>query len=303
MKVLVTGSSGMVGSALVAALERDGVEVVRLVRGEQGGTTRTVGWDPQTERIDSAGLEGADALVHLAGESIASGRPIRPWTPAKKARIRDSRVLGTRLLARTLPALSRRPSVWVCASAIGYYGDRGDEWLEEGAQAGRGFLAEVCRDWEEATRPAADAGIRVVSLRIGVVLSRKGGALAKMLLPFRLGLGGRVGSGRQYMSWIALDELVEVIRFAIREEHCRGPINAVSPSAVTNLEFTRVLGKVLFRPTLFPMPALAVRTIFGEMGQELLLSSTRVRPARLAELGYSFRWPELEGALRRVLAS
>ena len=251
MNVLVSGSSGLVGSALVAALNADGHRVKRLVRAAVRDAEDEVGWDPAGGVLDPAGLEGLDAVVHLAGENIASGR----WTTAKKARIRDSRVKGTELLCQTLARLDRPPKTLVSTSAVGYYGDRGDEVLTEDSPPGHGFLAEVCEAWEAATEPAAAKGIRVVRLRIGVVLSPRGGALAKMLPAFKMGLGGRIGNGRQYMSWITLDDLVGVIRFALTNNELSGPVNAVSPNPVTNLEFTKTLGRVLHRPTVLPLPA------------------------------------------------
>src|SRR3989338_4623676 len=296
MKVLVTGSTGLVGSALVPFLASGGHEVVRLVRGRLKPGVVEVPWDPQAGTIEAAKLEGLDAVVHLAGERI-TGR----WTAAKKARIRSSRVQGTRLLAETLARLGRPPPTLVCASAIGYYGHRGDELLREESPPGAGFLAEVCREWEAAARPAAEKGIRVVQLRIGVVLSAAGGALALMLTPFKLGLGGRVGTGQQYMSWIALDDLAGIIQHALANESLRGPVNAVAPRAITNREFTKTLGRVLGRPTIFPMPAFAARLAFGQMADELLLASARVEPTRLIASGYKFRTPELEAALRHLL--
>ena len=294
MRILVTGSSGFIGSALVSSLTAAGHTVTRLVRREP--KDGEVLWNPATSSIDAAALEGHDAAVHLAGENIA-GR----WTPAKKARIKESRVKGTRLLAETLARLTKAPKVLVSASAIGYYGDRGDAVLREESSSGSGFLAEVAREWEAATQPAALKGMRVVNLRIGVVLSPQGGALAQMLLPFKLGLGGKMGTGRQYMSWIALDELVNIIQHALAAETLKGAVNAVSPKPVTNLEFTKTLGRVLGRPTIFPMPAFAARAAFGEMADELLLGSTRVEPGRLVASGYQFRYPDLEGALRHLL--
>jgi uncharacterized protein (TIGR01777 family) len=250
-----------------------------------------------TGSIDQARLEGLDGVVHLAGESIATGR----WTAEKKARIRDSRVKGTRLLCESLARLDQPPRVLVSASAIGYYGDRGDEILHEDSASGSGFLAEVCHMWEAATEAASQRNIRVVNLRIGVVLSAMGGALATMLFPFRMGLGGIIGSGRQFMSWIALDDLLGSIAYALRTDTIRGPVNAVAPHPVTNREFTKTLGRVLARPTLLPMPAFAARLAFGEMADELLLSSARVEPARLSAAGYDFRYPTLEGGLRHLL--
>jgi hypothetical protein len=294
MKILVTGSTGFIGSALLAALAAGGHQVTRLVR--RPAAAGEVRWDPAAGTIDAGGLEGHDAVVHLAGENIA-GR----WTPAKKQRIRLSRVHGTRLLAETLAKLSRRPRALLCASAVGYYGHRGQELLREDSPPGKGFLAETCVEWEAAARPAADAGLRVSHLRIGVVLHPAGGALKQMLLPFKLGLGGVVGSGEQYMSWIALDDLVGIFQYALASDSLRGPANAVAPNPVTNREFTKTLGKVLSRPTIFPMPAFAARLAFGEMADELLFSSTRVEPAKLAASGYRFAYADLEGALRHLL--
>ena len=294
MRILVSGSSGLVGSALVPFLTTSGHSVTRLVRSSPGKDEAR--WDPAAGTIDAASLEGHDAVVHLAGENIAER-----WTPERKARIKDSRVKGTRLLAETLGRLAQPPKVLVAASAIGYYGDRGDALLREDSASGSGFLAEVAREWEAATAAAATKGIRVVNLRSGVVLSPRGGALAKMLLPFKLGLGGVVGSGKQHWSWIALDDLLGIILFALNTETLKGPVNAVSPKPVTNSEFTKTLGRVLWRPTIFPMPAFAARLALGEMADELLLSSTRVDPAKLVAAGYPFRFPELEAALRHLL--
>lgn len=297
MRILVSGSTGLVGSALVPLLTSGGHEVVRLVRGAPQPGARDIHWDPDAGKLDEAALEGIDAVVHLAGESIASGR----WTAAKKTRIRDSRVRGTRLLSEALARRQQPPRVLVSASAIGYYGDRGEELLTEDSPVGTGFLAEVCRDWEQATEPAAAKGIRVVNLRFGVILTPAGGALAKMLFPFRMGVGGKIGSGRQYTSWIALDDAIGAVQHALVNEAVRGPVNGVAPRPVTNLEFTKTLGRVLGRPTIFPMPAFAARLAFGEMAQELLLAGARVEPARLGQTGYRFRYPDLEGALRHLL--
>jgi hypothetical protein len=296
MRILVTGSSGLVGNALVSFLTTGGHQVVRLVRsGEKG--EGAVHWDPAQGEIDGEALEGLDAVLHLAGENIASGR----WDEAVKARIRDSRVNGTRLLAEALAARRRPPRVFVCASAIGFYGDRGAEVMTESSPAGTGFLPDVCRAWEDASQPAVEKGIRVVHLRIGVVLSAEGGALATMLTPFRLGLGGVVGSGEQYMSWIALDDVVGAIHHCVMSEALSGPVNAVAPQPVTNREYTKTLGSVLSRPTVFPLPAFAVRFAFGEMGEELLLSSTRVEAGKLTSSGYAYRFPELKQALQHLL--
>jgi uncharacterized protein (TIGR01777 family) len=298
MRVLVTGASGLVGGALVRSLLADGNEVVRLVRGRAPASPDEVEWDPDTGALDGRRLPGIDAAVHLAGESIASGR----WSGAQKSRIRESRARGTSLLARTLAALATPPEVLVSASAMGFYGDRGDEPLAEGAPPGTGFLAEVCREWEAALEPAAARGIRTVPVRWGLVLSRHGGALPRMLLPFRMGVGGTLGTGRQYMSWITLEDAVGVLRHTLHSGGVAGPVNGAAPGAVTNREFTAALGRALSRPALLPVPAFAVRLLFGEMGDALLLSSARLVPARLAESGFRFRDPEIGGALRRVLA-
>ena len=301
MKVIVTGSGGLVGRALIRSLLADGHTVTRLVRGgaQQFRTpgSAAVEWNPVAGTIDSGALEGHDAAVHLAGEPIAEGR----WDEEKKRRIMDSRVKGTRLLAETLAKLNEKPRVLVSASAVGFYGERGEEVLREESASGEGFVSEVCREWEKATLAASQAGIRVVHLRIGFVLSGEDGGLAKMLTPFKLGVGGKVGSGRQYMSWITLEDLVRIIRRAIEDESLRGPVNAVAPGAVTNEEFTKALGRVLGRPTIFPVPKFAMRLAFGEVADAVLLASLRVEPARLKEAGFEFKDPEIEGALRHVL--
>lgn len=297
MRILVSGSTGLVGSALVPVLSEAGHDVVPLVRQETTEGENAVRWDPAAGTIDRAVLNGLDAAVHLAGENIAAGR----WTAAQKARIRDSRVNGTRMLCKALAECAQRPRVIVCASAIGYYGDRGDETLDETSTSGDGFLAEVCRQWEAAADPARDKGIRVVHLRIGVVLSADGGALPKMLTPFKLGLGGIVGSGNQYWSWVDRDDVVGAIHHALTHEELVGPVNGTAPDSVTNREFTKTLGRVLGRPTLFPLPAFVARLMLGEMADELLLASTRVLPKRLQESGYEFQSPHLESALRHVL--
>jgi uncharacterized protein (TIGR01777 family) len=254
-------------------------------------------FDIPAGRIDAAGLEGVDAVVHLAGESVAAGR----WSQARKQRIRDSRVLGTRLIAETLAKLERPPAVLGNASAIGFYGDRGDEILDETSDPGEGFLPETCLAWESATAAAETAGVRVVRLRIGVVLAAEGGALAKLVPIFRAGLGGRTGDGRQWMSWITIDDLVEAIVFALACDQLVGPVNAVGPRPEMNAEFTRVLARVLHRPAIAPVPAFVVRTIFGEMGHEILLSSTRVLPRQLERAGFAFRHSNLRSALEAVL--
>jgi uncharacterized protein (TIGR01777 family) len=300
MKVLVTGSSGLIGSALIPYLVVGGHHVVRLLRPHSPSSTTGVSvirWDPMEGKIESSGLEDLDAVVHLAGESIAAGR----WTAERKARIRDSRIKGTELLCGTLARLARPPKVLVSASAIGYYGDRGAETLREESPPGSGFLADVSRDWESATAAAVRKGLRVCLPRFGVVLSPAGGALAKMLPPFRMGAGGKLGSGRQYMSWVALDDALGAIHQMLNDGELRGPVNVVAPNPVTNFEFTKTLGRVLCRPTFASVPAFATRLAFGEMADALLLSSTRVQPAKLQGTGYRFRHPELEGALRHLL--
>lgn len=296
MKILVTGSSGLIGSALIALLNDEGHEVLRLVRSAPENESE-VRWDPRGASIEAEKLAGIDAAVHLAGENIADGR----WTDEKKQRIRLSRIEGTRLLSETLAGLQPRPRVLVSASAIGIYGDRGDEVLTEESAPGSGFLADVCREWEAATAPAEESGIRVVHVRFGVVLSPTGGALAKMLTPFKMGIGGKVGSGEQYMSWIALDDVVGAIEFALTNEAVSGAVNVVAPKPQTNLEFTKTLGSVISRPTILPVPAFALRLAFGEMADAALLASARVEPARLLATGYQFKYPQLEGALRHLL--
>ena len=296
MKILITGSHGLIGSALIPFLTTGGHEVLRLVR-NPNPATHEIQWNPQAGVIDDEQLEGLDAVVHLAGENIASKR----WNTAQKKRIRESRVHGTRLLSESLARLNDPPKVLVCASAVGYFGDRGDEELDEESEQGTGFLADVCRDWEAAADPAREKGIRVVNLRFGVILSSAGGALAKMLLPFKLGLGGVVGSGKQYWSWIALDDVLGAILHAMSHDDLHGPVNCVSPNPVTNREFTKTLGRVLKRPTLFPLPPFAARLVLGEMANELLLASTRVVPKQLQASGYQFRFEDLESALRNTL--
>ncbi len=297
MRILVSGSSGLIGSALTRALAGGSHPVMRLVRDTVPRGGSRLAWNPGRQTIDRAGLEGFDAVVHLAGEPIL-GR----WTAAKKQRIHDSRVLGTRLLAEALATLDRRPSVLVCAAAAGYYGDRGDEMLSEQSAAGRGFLADVCRAWESAADPARQGGIRVVHMRTGLVLARAGGLLKTLLLPFQLGLGGPIGRGRSYWSWIALDDLGAVYRFAIARDGLSGAVNAAAPNPATNAEFARTLGIVLRRPAVLPVPPIALRLIFGrEAAQDAMLSGARVVPARLLEAGFKFQYPELEPALRHEL--
>jgi uncharacterized protein (TIGR01777 family) len=295
MIVLVSGASGLVGTALVQELRQEGHEVLRLVRRAPAAADE-VRWDADSG-VESAEQLEVDAVVHLAGESIAEGR----WSDAKKRRILESRTKGTRALCESIARMKRRPSVLVSASAIGFYGDRGDEVLGEESASGSNFVADVCRQWEAATELAAQAGVRVVNLRIGVVLAGHGGALKKMLLPFLLGAGGKLGSGDQYMSWIGLDDVVGAIRHCLVTESLSGPVNATSPNPVTNVVYTKTLGRVLKRPTIAPMPGFAARLVFGQMADELLLASARVRPTRLEESGYAFRSAELEPCLRVAL--
>jgi len=297
MKVLISGSHGLVGKALIRSLVEDGQEVVRLVRSGHKLGALDIEWRPNHGRIDAQHLEGFDAVVHLAGESIASGR----WTDEKKRAIRESRVKGTSLLSETIAQLSRPPSVFISASAIGYYGNRGDEELTEKSGPGDDFLASVCVQWEDATRAASEKGIRTILARFGIILDRHGGALAKMLTPFRMGIGGRVGDGRQWMSWIALDDVVNALKFLMLDSAVHGPVNIVAPNPVTNAEFTKILGRVLSRPTFFPVPAFGARLAFGEVADALLLSSQKVDPAVLEERGFAPYWPRLEPALQHLL--
>lgn len=313
MRVAVSGASGLLGSALVASLEDDGHEpraMVRAASDEDPGSGE-IPWDVEGNRLDPDDLLGLDAVVHLAGENISSGR----WSEAKKRRILESRERGTRLVAESMAAAKtasdekesddapggRSPEILVCASAIGYYGDRGDEWVDEESERGKGFLAEVVERWEAAADPAREAGLRVVHLRFGVVLSEDGGALAKMLPPFRLGLGGRLGSGDQWMSWVHLADAVGAVRHALATADLAGPVNVVAETPVRNREFVKVLGRVLGRPTIFPVPSFALKLALGEMGEELLLASTRVDGSRLRDSGYDLRHPELHGALEAEL--
>lgn len=295
MKIAVSGASGLIGSELCPFLTTGGHQVTRLVRHRP--SEGEIYWNVKDQEIDTASLAGHDAVVHLAGENVASGR----WTDAQKKRIRNSRVDGTRLLCEALAGLEPKPHSLICASATGYYPvDTGEE-LTEASSPGDTFLAEVCREWEAAAAPAIAAGIRVVYARFSVVLSAKGGALAKMLTPFRLGLGGRLGSGRQVWSWVAIDDAIGAILHALTHEELRGPMNVVAPHAVTNREFTKTLGRVLGRPTVLPMPAFAARLVLGEMADDLLLTGMHVVPQKLLETGYEFRFPKLEGALRHLL--
>lgn len=293
-RILVSGVSGPIGTALLPSLKARGYKVTRLTRGAAAGDGQTA-WDPE-QPLSPESVSDFDAVIHLAGESIV-GR----WTEAKKARIRNSRLAGTHNLAIALANAPKRPRVLISGSAIGYYGDRGDEWLREDSAAGKGFLAEVCKAWEAATKPASDAGIRTVHLRTGIVLSKSGGALPKMLLPFRLGVGGNIGNGRQWWSWIDVQDMVGAIYHILKSDLLQGPVNMVAPRPVTNAEFTRTLAVELSRPAIFPMPAFAARLAFGEMADELLLASQRVEANKLVASGYPFQSRELKQALENVL--
>lgn len=294
---MVSGATGLVGTALVESLRAKNHDVVRLVRKRQETDEPQIVWDPAGRSIDLESLEGFDAVVHLSGENVGAGR----WTEAKKQRIRDSRIHSTTFLCETIAGLNRPPSVLLCASAIGYYGDRGEEVLTEESPPGEGFLAEVCREWEAATGPAKQHGIRVVNLRLGVVLAANGGALAKMLTPFKLGLGGVVGGGRQYMSWVTLEDVTAAIFHLLNDSALSGPVNLTSPNAVTNRAFAKALAKALHRPALFPMPAFAARLAFGEMADALLLASTNAKPKRLLDTGFTFKYGDVDGALAHLL--
>lgn len=297
MDVAITGASGLIGRALSHSLRADGHRVLRFQR---GGVTagETIGWDPDVGRIDAPALEGVDAVVHLAGEGIGEHR----WTDEQKRRIRDSRVRGTAVLAAAVASRERRPRVLVSASAIGYYGDRGSEVLTEESEPGDDYLAQVCIAWEGEAAPATEAGVRTVFTRSGIVLDSHGGALKRMLLPFKLGLGGRQGSGTQWMSWIALADEVGAIRFAIENDALSGPANLVAPNPVTNAEFAATLGRVLQRPTFLPTPLLPLKVRFGaELVETLLMVSQRVTPGRLQTAGYEFHFESLEAALRAVV--
>jgi len=297
MKLIVSGSSGLIGSAICEHYDSEEHTVFKMKREKTSIKKSDLSWDPLAGNIEISKLEGSDAVVHLSGENIGSGR----WTARKKIDIFDSRIKGTQLLCESLAKLVNPPKVLVSASAIGYYGNRGDELLDENSNAGKGFLADLCQKWELAAEPAAKKGIRVVYLRSGIVLSSKGGALYKMLFPFKLGLGGKLGSGLQYMSWISIDDMVGVIDHVINNESISGPINIVTPNPVTNKEFTRTLGKVISRPTIFPLPTTIGKILFGEMAEEMIFSSTRVTPKKLLSSGYQFQFPDLEEALHHVL--
>jgi uncharacterized protein (TIGR01777 family) len=293
-RILVSGVSGPIGAALLPPFKTRGYEVTRLVRGAVTGEDQ-VAWDPGKPIAPDA-VSGFDAVIHLAGESIV-GR----WTEEKKSKIRDSRVAGTTALAQALAQAKDKPQVFACSSAIGYYGDRGNELLNEHSSPGSGFLSDVCREWEAATKAAVDAGIRTVQMRTGVVLSKKGGALGKMLTPFRLGMGGRIGDGQQWMSWIDEQDMVGAIHHVLKSDLLQGPVNMVAPKPVTNEEFTKTLASVLSRPAIFPLPAFVVKLAFGEMGETVLLGSQRVEPTQLVMSGYPFRFSNLLASLENIL--
>ena len=301
MRILVSGSTGFVGTALVESLVRQNHSVARLARpgsSKKDGPAgqQTIPWDPVAGQFDAAAAEGFDTLVHLAGASIADGR----WNASRKQLLRTSRIDATRHLISVLGKLQRPPRVIVAASAIGYYGSRGDEILTEASAPGNDFLAELCHEWEAESARGAEFGARVVHTRFGIILAAHGGALAKMALPFKLGAGGRLGDGRQWMSWVTLGDTVKIVEFALETPGLNGPVNVVAPNAVRNAEFTRVLAKTLHRPALFPAPAFALRLALGEMADALLLSSQRVTPSKLTAAGYVFRQPDLAGALAEV---
>ncbi|MEZ6132884.1 MAG: TIGR01777 family oxidoreductase [Planctomycetaceae bacterium] len=296
--VAISGGTGMVGTALAALLQQEGKSVLAISRQQGSSYDQTLRWDPETGLTNPARLESVDAIVHLAGENIASGR----WNRSVKNRIHNSRTQGTRNLVKSIAMVEKPPRVLVSASAIGYYGDRAETELTESAAPGEGFLAEVCKDWEAEADAAVDLGLRVVKVRIGIVLSPQGGALANMLLPFKLGVGGVIGSGKQYWSWIGLHDLTRVLAFCINNESLNGVVNAVSPQSTTNREFTKTLGSVLHRPTILPMPAFAARLALGEMADALLLSSCRAVPQALQSHGFEFQHPELEDCLKHELS-
>ncbi|MEE2881718.1 MAG: TIGR01777 family oxidoreductase, partial [Chloroflexota bacterium] len=298
-KILISGSTGMIGQALSAYLSTGGHKVVKLVRGNNTNEDDKdkIFWDPVNEVINLKELEGFDYVIHLAGENVGESR----WTTKKKAKILDSRVHGTAFLAESLSKLKLPPKALLCASATGYYGDAGDSLLNEQSPNGTGFLAQVVEKWEESTRSAADKGIRVVNLRFGVVISPIGGALKKLLLPFKIGFGGKIGNGRQYMSWISLDDAIGAIRHLMENPKVEGPINIASNNSITNKEFTKQLGAILKRPTLATVPALVIKILFGKMGKETVLASTRVDSSRLLQSGYTYRHPHIEGVLNDYL--
>jgi uncharacterized protein (TIGR01777 family) len=296
MKIAIAGASGLVGKALIPKLESDGAEIIRLVRNT--ARANEIEWHPNQAEIEPGKLDRFDVVINLAGENVSEGR----WTDEKKRRIHDSRVNGTHLLSEAIAKTPNKPQVFLCASATGIYGDRDDETLDEQSESGGGFLAGVCREWEIATEPASKAGVRVVNLRFGPILSREGGMMEKMLTPFKMGLGGKIGSGKQFISWVAIDDAVNAMLLALKDNSIRGPLNIVSPNPVTNEEFTRRLGEALSRPTVMAMPAFAARLAFGEMADEMLLTSQRVVPKTLNAAGFQFQYPKLVEALRSYIS-
>lgn len=298
MKILISGSSGLVGKDLCAFLEHQGHEVHRLIRSSKQTNNKSIYWNPETKEIDSSKLENFDAVINLSGENIANKR----WTTEQKKKIRDSRVNSTQLLAETLAKLQKKPKTFISVSAIGFYGDRPNENLTELSPYSKNdYLSETCVEWENAASLASSAGIRVVHPRFGIILSPKGGAMAKLLLPFQFGAGGIIGDGKQIMSWIALDDVIYALHYLLMNENLRDAVNFTSPNPVSNYEFTKTLGKVLHRPTIFPVPSFAAKLVFGEMADALLLSTARVKPAKLEEAGFKFSYPNLEDALRHLL--
>ena len=298
MRILITGASGLIGTALQKSFEEKGYEMLLASRSEPK-SERDIQWNADAGFADEdlLRLEGLDAVIHFAGESISALR----WTDEKKKAIRDSRVHGTRTMIEAFARLEKKPKVFISASAIGFYGDRGDEEMTETNSVGDTFLSEVSKEWESESRRAEDMGIRTVLLRNGIVLSKDGGALATMMTPFKLGVGGVVGSGKQWMSWVSLDDAVGIVNYALENENLRGAVNVVSPNPVTNEEFTKTLGEVLYRPTFLPLPEFVVNLVFGEMGDALLIDSTRVVPKRLLDSGFKFRYPEIKSALENAV--
>ena len=295
MKILISGSHGLLGSALIPTLQAAGHDLTRLIRRQGNGIV----WNPDTGVIDKNALEDFEAVIHLAAENIGSGL----WTAGKKEKIRSSRLNGTGFLAKTIAKLNRPPSVLISASATGYYGDRGSVILDETSTPGEGFLARVCQDWEKATEPALQAGVRVVQTRFGLILSARGGILSRLRLPFKLGLGANMGDGKQYQPWIAMDDAVAAIGHILTSPALSGPVNIVAPQSVTNHEFTEILGQVFGRPVIFSLPAMLLKLILGELARELLLSSARVQPKKLNDSGFKFKYTRLQTALHSILAT